>query len=103
MVTLMSEGSIPLPDAATCNTTLGTDPDPYAVAMCNVAVAVSAAPDGLEAERLAQANADIASKNYSSTSIHWYLPTRQMKTFHPRSDGMYAFRNAVWDAVQDDG
>jgi hypothetical protein len=70
--------------------------------MCNVAVAVAAAPNGVEAGRLAQANADIASGNYSSTSIRWYLPTRQIKTFHPRTDGMYAFRDAIWDAVQDD-
>ncbi|RAL13202.1 SGNH/GDSL hydrolase family protein [Aspergillus homomorphus CBS 101889] len=100
MVQMMSLGSIPIADAATCNTTLGTDPDPYAVVMCDAAISVSMEPDGKIAQLLAQANADIASGNYSSTAITWWLPTRQIKTFHPRSDGIFAFRDAVWAAIQ---
>ncbi|RAH70323.1 mutanase [Aspergillus aculeatinus CBS 121060] len=100
VVQMMSLGSIPIPDAVTCNTTLGTDPDPYAVVMCDASLSVSMDPNGEVAQRLAQANADISSRNYSSTAIKWWLPTRQIKTFHPRSDGMFAFRDAVWTAIE---
>ncbi|RAH62699.1 SGNH hydrolase [Aspergillus piperis CBS 112811] len=45
VVHMVSLGSIPIADAATCNTTLGTDPDPYAVAMCDASIAISTDPN----------------------------------------------------------
>ncbi|KAE8356780.1 hypothetical protein BDV28DRAFT_126526 [Aspergillus coremiiformis] len=96
---LIAQGSIPVPDAATCRNNLGTDPDPYAVAMCDVAINVAQNSTGTEAEHLAKANEALASGNYSADSISWYLPTRQVKTFHPRSSGMIAYRNAIIAAL----
>ncbi|PWY72770.1 hypothetical protein BO83DRAFT_39613 [Aspergillus eucalypticola CBS 122712] len=88
-----------LPDAAICNTTLGTDPDPYAVAMCRLALRIAGEPEGREAQLFAQAQTDIANKNYSSQDIPLFTPDRQIKTFHPRSNGMLAFRDAVLAAL----
>ncbi|RAK91934.1 mutanase [Aspergillus costaricaensis CBS 115574] len=98
VATLIADG-LTLPDANTCNTTLGTDPDPYAVAMCRTALRIAGDPEGLEAQSFAQAETDIANKNYSSQDIPLYTPVRQIKSFHPRSNGMLAFRDAVLAAL----
>ncbi|KAK3937884.1 Mutanase Pc12g07500-like protein 1 [Diplogelasinospora grovesii] len=97
---LFAAGPIVLPDWSTCNTTLGDQPDPYALAMCRVAQEIHDDPTGPQATRWAAANADIASGNYSSQSVPWYAPTRQIKTFHPRTPGMHAYRDAVLEAIQ---
>ncbi|PWY93780.1 hypothetical protein BO94DRAFT_352420 [Aspergillus sclerotioniger CBS 115572] len=54
-----------LPNATTCNTTSGTDPDPYAVAMCRVSLQIAGDPGGWTAQLFARAQTDIANKNYS--------------------------------------
>lgn len=100
---IISSGQIPLPDAGTCYASLGTDPDPYAYAMCQVSTSIAEDPSGPEAVRYQAAKAAISSGNYSSQDISWYLPTRQVKTFHPRSPGMVAYRDAVLEAIKDVG
>ncbi|OJJ98707.1 hypothetical protein ASPACDRAFT_30615 [Aspergillus aculeatus ATCC 16872] len=98
VATIIADG-LTLPDAATCNTTLGTDPDPYAVAMCRSALRIAGDPGGQESQLFAQAQLDIANKNYSSQDISLWVPVNQIKTFHPRSNGMLAFRDAVVAAL----
>ena len=48
---------------------------------------------------LANANSDIARGDYSATDVRWFLPTRQIKTFHPRTGGMYGYRDAVMQVI----
>ncbi|KAF2729342.1 SGNH hydrolase [Polyplosphaeria fusca] len=97
---LISTGSIQVPDASNCRSALDSDADPYARAMCNVAEAVSEDPDGPEAKYLADANADIQAGNVTSQHIGWFTPTRQIKTFHPRSPGMVLYRDAILDSMR---
>jgi hypothetical protein len=92
-------GSIELPDAGSCEEGLGTDPDPWAKWQCMVAQQMSDVPDGLWAQKLKEANADISSQNYNAESIGWWTPTRQIKTFHPRTPGMHAYRDSIIDAI----
>jgi hypothetical protein len=99
----ISNGPIQLPDASSCVTDPAAQLDPYAVAMCRVSQAVADDPSGPEALRLSSANADIVAGNASSQSVSWYLPTRQIKTFHPRSPGMAAYRDAIIAALQANG
>ncbi|KAF2268066.1 SGNH hydrolase [Lojkania enalia] len=99
IASLISAGSIPVPDS-NCRASLDSDADPYLRAMCNVAEAVAEDPEGPEAKYLADANADIQSGNVTSQHIGWFTPTRQIKTFHPRSPGMVAYRDAVIDSMQ---
>lgn len=101
--TMFAHGPIVLPDANTCNTTLGANPDPYAVSMCNLAQTVRDAPDGPEALRFGRANADLSSGNFNSQDVPWYAPTRQIKTFHPRTSGMIAYRDAILEQIQAHG
>ncbi|KAH8903035.1 SGNH hydrolase [Coniochaeta sp. PMI_546] len=100
---MFAQGPIALPDANSCNTTLGANPDPYAVAMCNLAQTVRDAPDGPEAQRFGRANADLSSGNFNSQDVPWYAPTRQVKTFHPRTSGMIAYRDAIFKQIQANG
>ena len=99
MADLIAAGNIPLPDPNACIESLGTDPDPYAYFMCQMSIAISEDPSGPAASSYQAAMADIASANYSSTDISWYVPTRQIKTFHPRSPGMAAYMQAVTEAM----
>ncbi|KAH6842747.1 mutanase [Chaetomium sp. MPI-CAGE-AT-0009] len=101
--TLFAQGQIVLPNADTCNTTLGLNADPYAVAMCHRAQEIRYDPGGLTALWFGRANADLASGNVSSQDVSWWLATRQIKTFHPRTNGMYAYRDAVLDAIRSNG
>jgi hypothetical protein len=96
LAALASQGSVQLPDSSTCS----SDPaDPYVWAMCRVAEAIADDPAGLEATRLANANAALAAGDVSGQDVSVYLPTRQIKTFHPRTPGMYAYRDAILDAM----
>lgn len=100
---MFAAGPIVLPDANTCNTTLGVNPDPYAVAMCNVAQEVCDDPQGPEALRFGRANTALANGDFNSQDVSWYAPTRQIKTFHPRTPGMYAYRDAILRQIQSNG
>jgi hypothetical protein len=101
--TLIAAGGINLPDGATCNTTLGTGPDPWAWWLCQMAREVLASPDGDLAHQVTEVNNDIRSGNYTAANVSSWYPTRQIKTFHPRTPGMYAFRDAVVAAMQSNG
>lgn len=98
--TFASNATIPLPDANTCGGALGADADPYARAMCRVAESVRDQRDGPEARRLRDANAALGRGDFQSQDVAGYLPTRQIKTFHPRSPGMAAYRDAVISELQ---
>ncbi|KFY31523.1 hypothetical protein V493_01031 [Pseudogymnoascus sp. VKM F-4281 (FW-2241)] len=103
LASIVSTGKIPLPDAKTCYAALGTDPDPYAVAMCRVSITISDDPSGPEAVRYRSASASIASGDFEAQEVSWYYPTRQIKTFHPRSNGMVAYRDAIITAIKEVG
>lgn len=96
---LVDQGSIQLPPATSCKADLGTDPDPYAKWMCMVSHHVYEDPTGPMVTKLKEANAAIAAKEYTSESVGWFTPTRQIKTFHPRTPGMHAYRQSIVDAI----
>lgn len=100
---IISSGGIPLPDAGSCYGNLGTDPDPYAYAMCQISISISDDPNGLEAIRYKAAQAAIVRGDFNSQEIAGYVPTRQIKTFHPRSPGMVAYRDALLSVIADVG
>jgi hypothetical protein len=106
MRTLMSQGQIQLPDHSNCRTTLNaikTGADPYLKALCRISEEVADDPTGPQATRLNKANTAIAAGDMSSQDVSWYLPTRQIKTFHPRSPGMAAYRDAMIYMMQSVG
>jgi hypothetical protein len=96
---LIKAGGIKLPDAATCNGKLGFDPDPHAHWICRAAEAIAREPDGALAQSLDKANTALTNGDIHAEHINWWLATRQIKTFHPRSPGMVAYRDAVIEAV----
>lgn len=94
---LQTAGKLPLPDGASCKTTLAIDPGPVAVYWCDLAVAIASQPDG---ERANYAH-DLASGDFNAQNISYFLPTRKIKAFHPRSAVMALYSDAVMD-VKDD-
>lgn len=100
---VVEQGSIELPDADTCEEELGTDPDPYAKFLCMVSQEIAHIPDGFWAKKLDEANADISGGDFHTESIHWWVPTRQIKTFHPRTRGMHAYRDSIIKAIEEVG
>ncbi|KAH4847848.1 hypothetical protein HBI46_091460 [Parastagonospora nodorum] len=99
---IIDAGRIPLPDAD-CRKTLDSDADPYLRSLCYYAEAVAESNNGEEATYLAEANAQIESKNLTSQHIGWFTPTRQVKTFHPRSPGMVAYKDAIAEIIEQVG
>ncbi|KPM41745.1 hypothetical protein AK830_g4814 [Neonectria ditissima] len=96
---VVDSGKIELPDAASCNDNLGSDPDPWDRWLCRAAEEISERPDGPLAEYLTLANDAVAQGNVSAEEISWWVPTRQIKTFHPRSRGMVAYRDAIIESI----
>ena len=64
-----------------------------------VAQQVADDPDGPWSKKLEEANADIEAQDLHTESIGWWTPTRQIKTFHPRTPGMHADRYSIIDAI----
>lgn len=77
--------------------------DPWAVWKCRMAVAIVEDPDGEEAKSLEQANTDLHNGDFNTAEVSKWLPTRQIKTFHPRTPGMKALRDAVIEVAQSFG
>ncbi|OBT61486.1 hypothetical protein VE03_09357 [Pseudogymnoascus sp. 23342-1-I1] len=100
---MISNGQIPLPNSETCRESLGTDPDPYDHFLCLMSIDISMDPEGPTALNFQAAQAAVARGDFNSQDIDWYLPTRTIKTFHPRSPGMVAYRDAVIAAMRGAG
>ncbi|KAL0939950.1 Mutanase Pc12g07500-like protein 1 [Colletotrichum truncatum] len=96
---LFSQGSIPLPDPATCDNALGSNPDPYASYMCRLSHVVTDFPGGPEAALYNKANGDVKAGNFNSQEVGYFAPTRQIKTFHPRTPGMYKYRDLILEKI----
>ena len=100
---LVSQGQINLPDSSSCYNDLSSSAngaDPYLLSMCRVSEEIAMDPSGPQASRFNSANAAIAAGDVSSQDVSWYVPTRQIKTFHPRSPGMAAYRDSVIEVMQ---
>ncbi|KAI1428363.1 SGNH hydrolase-type esterase domain-containing protein [Xylaria sp. FL1777] len=101
---LSDEGKITLPSCdedSPLNDFAGNDP--WDVWKCRWAQVIAEDPDGEVAQRLAKANADLSDGNYQTDDVSWWLPTRQIKTFHPRSRGMNSYKDAIVAALEVDG
>ena len=62
-------------------------------------LSMEAEPTGTVALGIQAANTEIAAGDVNDLHVPWYLPTRQIKTFHPRSPGMVGFRDAIIAAI----
>lgn len=102
LAALRAAGGVVLPDGATCN---GEGGDPWAWWLCQlakeeIASAGQTSGNGTDIDvTIADANAELARGDFSAANISWYLPTRQIKTFHPRTAGMYGYRDAVMKVI----
>ena len=67
--------------------------------MCRTAEGIAANPNGTGAQNYKAANNEVANGNVTGQHIPWYIPTRQVKSFHPRSPGMAAYRDAIIEAI----
>lgn len=100
---LQAHGQVPVPSADTCEGNLGANPDLYDIFLCFVAQDMQRNSSGPAATHVNAANAAIASGDYGSADIPWFMPTRTIKTFHPRSWGHAGMRSAVLVAMQSNG
>lgn len=79
--------NVTLPDAAICDTSY----DWADQMLC-----------GLQAAKLVtqgENGAVVLDDKISTDEIHWYYPTRSVKTFHPKSLGHLAYVNLIKDAA----
>lgn len=99
-----------LPDPNTCNATLAAagNNDWFDQMLCASAIAVSqGSGDGnfsgpnLATEVFNHDQAALAAGNFSAIDVPWFVPTRQAKTFHPRSLGHLAYTKAIMDVWLD--
>lgn len=81
-----------LPDFQTCDP---DDDDPAMSLQCQIAIGVSKNATSDIATIFFEDQALIAKGDFSAVRMPWWLPTRQAKTFHPRTLGQLAFRDAV--------
>ncbi|KAF2746553.1 SGNH hydrolase [Sporormia fimetaria CBS 119925] len=95
---MVEQGRVPLPNSD-CDIMDINDIDPYERALCRIRETIDEDPEGPEAKYLEEANKHIKEGNVSSQAIGWFTPTRQIKTFHPRSAGMEAYAQAVRQAI----
>ncbi|GFF57063.1 mutanase [Aspergillus udagawae] len=91
---LMQTG-INLPEATTCQQMIGSDPDPYETFLCLASIAIKEDPNGPVAWSYGNATQAIRDGDMNSQHISDWYPTRQIKTFHPRSPGMGLYRDAI--------
>ncbi|KAH1500885.1 hypothetical protein KXX06_001443, partial [Aspergillus fumigatus] len=91
---LMQTG-INLPEATTCQQLIGSDPDPYETFLCLASIAIKEDPNGPVAWSYGNATQAIRDGDMNSQHINDWYPTRQIKTFHPRSPGMGLYRDAI--------
>ena len=87
----------PLPDPGSCKIALGDDSNWDDRILCDMAQAVSNTSDlPYQVYTSGQENAHNAG-NFSVLAVAWWLPTRLAKTFHPRTLGQQALKQAVVD------
>lgn len=96
--TLMSTG-INLPDASTCKQTQGENPDPWQNWLCLAAMGIEEEPNGPLAWSYGNATQSIKYGDVNAQEIGYWTPTRQIKTFHPRSPGMALYRDAIVEKI----
>ena len=90
-----------LPDPNTCKTTDDGDNDWYDNILCYTAKAVLLPPPAnftgpnFALEVVQNDQQALRDGNFSAVEVPWWMATRQAKTFHPRTLGQLAYRNAI--------
>ncbi|KAJ0382123.1 hypothetical protein COL922a_013189 [Colletotrichum nupharicola] len=98
---LIQAGNATLPDAKECEGVTGSSGgDPWKLWQCRMAEAVAEDPSGPAAARFNATNRALGGGNMTIQGIDWWVPTRQIKTFHPRTRGMIAYRDAIIHEMQ---
>lgn len=67
--------------------------------LCDTSRHIAAEPEGELAKVFNAAIDEIRAKDVNGQHVPWIAPTRQVKTFHPRSVGMAAYRDAIIEAT----
>ncbi|KAK2774669.1 esterase family protein [Colletotrichum kahawae] len=98
---LIQAGNITLPDAASCEGVTATSgDDPWLLWQCRMSAAIENDPKGPVAESFNAANDALSRGNVTTQDVSWWVPTRQIKTFHPRTRGMMGYRDAIIHEMQ---
>lgn len=99
-------GGIRLPESTTCKSELDQQlerdggVDPYVSWMCEVALAVASDPKGEPAQQYKKAQDAYTRGDFQASEITgWFATTARIKTFHPRTRGMVAYRDALIEAI----
>ena len=100
-ISTLQQNGIKLPDADTCKETQGENPDPYQNFLCLASKAIALEPNGPFAWSYGNATEDLKNGEFNSQEVSGWYPTRQIKTFHPRSPGMALYRDAVVAQIDD--
>ncbi|KAJ5951187.1 uncharacterized protein N7479_009600 [Penicillium vulpinum] len=100
-ISSLMQNGINLPDASNCEETLGSDPDPWDKWLCLASITINQEPDGPMAWSYGNATQDIKDGNMQTQHVSDWYPTRQIKTFHPRSPGMALYRDAILEKIDD--
>ncbi|CAG8112343.1 unnamed protein product [Penicillium nalgiovense] len=98
-ISSLIQAGISLPDASNCEETLGSDPDPYEKWLCLASIAIKQDPNGPVAWSYGNATQDIKDGDVNTQHVSDWYPTRQIKTFHPRSPGMGLYRDAILEKI----
>ena len=91
-----------LPDGATCADNLGPNADPAAVQACWLAQGITKDPNGPAAHLLGTSKA-YGNYSHATLTVSRFSPTWLIETFHPRTSGMKAYRDAIIHAMQQTG
>lgn len=92
---------VEFPSPHNCAAQLGKNPDPWEQWKCRVAEAMNRDPDGEVAKWIERGRNQTATGNLTSREVHGPATyTRQIKTFHPRSPGMQAYRDVTIEAIR---
>ncbi|KAH2034642.1 hypothetical protein KXV65_000174 [Aspergillus fumigatus] len=98
-IAFLMQTGINLPEASTCQQTISSDPDPYEEFLCLASVAIKEEPNGPVAWSYGNATQAVRDGNVNSQHMKDWYPTRQIKTFHPRSPGMGLYRDAILEKI----
>lgn len=95
---------INIPNPSICEASLGDNPDLWDQWLCKVvAQDIAQNSTGLWATEVQLANAALTNGDFTSQEVGFFMPTRQIKTFHPRTWGHSGIRSLILTAMQANG
>ena len=102
---VVAGNSTALPNPNTCQSTLGQSTDWADRMLCDTARAINSASTlgtngSAPTSPISVYDADLQAwkdQNFTAVEVPWWVPTRQAKTFHPKTLGQQAYKLAIMD------